>query len=169
MPEPEAAEPAPAWEDVPDVEPDDHRSLSLNAPPGFNAKAARPKVVLHFHLAEAALRSGHALVRPADGGPLTLDQLVGFLGRSGCQVSIQPVVDPTEVAPVDGYEIPARLRAAVRTRQIADVFSFGTCLSPHMDLDHTERYVPMEYGGPPGQTARSWTLRGKRHSSEAGR
>ena len=23
-----------------------------------------------------------------------------------------------------------------------------------MDLDHTERYVPMDYGGPPGQTAR---------------
>jgi hypothetical protein len=109
-------------------------------------------VVLHFHLAEAALRSGHALVRPTDGGPLTLDQLIGFLGGSGCHVTIQPVVDPTEVAPVDGYEIPARLRAAVRTRQVADVFPFGTCLSPHMDLDHTERCVPTDYGGPPGQT-----------------
>jgi hypothetical protein len=62
------------------------------------------------------------------------------------------VLDPTEAAPVDGYEIPAQLRAAVRARQIADVFPFGTCLSPHMDLDHTERYVPMDYGGPPGQT-----------------
>jgi hypothetical protein len=61
-------------------------------------------------------------------------------------------MDPTEIAPIDGYEIPQRLRAAVRVRQIADVFPFGTCLSPNMDLDHTDRYVSMDYGGPPGQT-----------------
>jgi hypothetical protein len=151
-PGPSSSEPEPADECKPDAEPDDHQSLSLRVPPGFDASAARPRVVLHFHLSEAALGSGHALVRPQDGGPLTLDELMRFLGRSGCQVRIQPVVDPTEVAPVDGYEIPQRLRAAVRTRQIADVFPFGTCLSPNMDLDHTERYVPMDYGGPPGQT-----------------
>ena len=120
---------------------------------GSTPSAARPRVVLHFHLSEAALGAGHVLVRPEDGGPLTLDELVEFLGRTGCQVRIQPVVDPTEVAPVDGYVgLPQRLRAAVRARQVADVFPFGTCLSPNMDLDHTERYVPMDYGGPPGQT-----------------
>ena len=121
-------------------------------PPGFDASAARPRVVLHFHLSEAALGTGHAIVRPEDGGPITLRELVEFLARRRCQVRIQPVLDPTEVAPVDGYEVPQRLRAAVRARQIADVFPFGTCLSPNMDLDHTERYVPMDYGGPPGQT-----------------
>ena len=156
-PEPEPAckaepEPEPASEFEPDVEPDDHQSLSTAVPPGFDASAARPRVVLHFHLAEAALRTSHAVVRPEDGDPLTLDELVEFLGRTGCQLRIQPVLDPTEVAPVDGYEIPARLRAAVRARQIADVFPYGTCLSENMDLDHTERYVPMDYGGPPGQT-----------------
>ena len=82
-------------------------------------------MVLHFHLSEAALGSGHALVRPEDGGPITLDQLMQFLGRTGCQVRIQPVLDPTDVAPVDGYEVPQRLRAAVRARQIADVFPRG--------------------------------------------
>ena len=131
---------------------DDHQSLSTTVPPGFNAHAARPRVVLHFHLAEAALRTGHAIVRPEDGNPLTLDQLVEFLAHSGCQIRVQPVLDPTEVAPVDSYEIPAQLRAAVRALQVADVFPFGTCLSPNMDLDHTERYVSMDYGGPPGQT-----------------
>jgi hypothetical protein len=138
----------------PDPEADDHRSLSTMVPPAFDASAARPRVVLHFHLSEAALRSGHALVRPEDGGPLTLDQLLEFLSRNRCQVRIQPVLDPTELAPVDGYEVPQRLRAAVRAQQIADIFPFGSCLSPSMDLDHTERYVPMDYGGPPGQTAR---------------
>jgi hypothetical protein len=147
-----APEPQPGWESEPDPDVDDHRSLSTTVPPGFDTSAARPRVVLHFHLSEAALRAGHAVVRPEDGGPLILDELVEFLGRRGCQVRIQPVLDPTEVASIDGYEVPQRLRAAIRTRQIADVFPFGTCLSPKMDLDHTERYVPMDYGGPPGQT-----------------
>ena len=124
----------------------------MTLPPGFDASAARPRVVLHFHLSEAALHARHALVRPEDGDLITLDELVEFLSRTGCQVRIQPLLDPTEVAPVDGYEVPQRLRAAVRARQIADVFPFGTCLSQTMDLDHTERYVPMDYGGPPGQT-----------------
>ena len=133
-------------------ETDDHQSLSLAVPPAFAAQAPRPQVVLHFHLSEAALRIGHAVVRPEDGGPLILEELLEFLGRTRCQVRIQPVLDPTGVAPIDGYEVPQRLRAAVRLRQIADVFPFGTCVSPKMDLDHTERYVPMDYGGPPGQT-----------------
>jgi hypothetical protein len=145
-PEPEAEEPEP------EAEADDHSSLSMAAATGFDAKAARPRVVLHFHLAEAALRTGHAIVRPKDGSPLTLNQLVEVLARSGCQIRVQPILDPTEAAPVDGYEIPAQLRAAVRARQVADVFPFGTCLHPNIDLDHTERYVPMDNGGPPGQT-----------------
>jgi hypothetical protein len=158
----EPAEPDATFDDEPDapserepesdVEPDDHHSLSMAPPPVFDARAVRPRVVLHFHLSDAAFGAGHALVRCEDGGPLRLAELVEFLGRTGCQIRIQPVFDPTEVAPVDGYEIPQRLRAAVRARQIADVFPFGTCLSSSMDLDHTERYVPTDYGGPPGQT-----------------
>jgi hypothetical protein len=162
--ESEAAEPDVTSDDEPDAtseeedepesdpETDDHQSLSMAVPPAFAAKAARPQVVLHFHLSEAAVRTGQAIVRPEDGGPLTLAELVEFLGGTRCQVRIQPVLDPTEIAPIDGYEVPQRLRAAVRLRQIADVFPFGTCLSQRMDLDHTEPYVPMDYGGPPGQT-----------------
>src|SRR5215203_4140800 len=119
----------------------------MTVPPGFEAKAARSRVVLHFHLAEAALRTGHAIVRPENRDPITLHQLMEFLSRSRCQVRIQPVLDPTAVAAVDSYEIPAQLRAAVKALQVADVFPFGTCLSPHMDLDHTERYVPTDCGG----------------------
>jgi hypothetical protein len=162
--EAEAAEPDVTSDDEPDAtseeedqpesdpETDDHQSLSMAVPPAFAAKVARPRVVLHFHLSEAAVRTGHAIVRPEDGGPLALAELVEFLGHTRCQVRIEPVLDPTEIAPIDGYEVPQRLRAAVRLRQIADVFPFGTCLSQRMDLDHTEPYVPMDYGGPPGQT-----------------
>jgi hypothetical protein len=49
--QPESAEPDTTGEDEPgcgsDVEPDDHRSLSMGPPPAFDAKAARPRVVLH--------------------------------------------------------------------------------------------------------------------------
>ena len=117
---------------------------------GFDPAKARPKVVLHFHLSEDALRS-RAMVRPEHGAPLSLDQLVEFLAGTGCQIKIVPVIDPAEAAPVDGYEIPQYLRTAVRYRQVANVFPFGVCLGG-MDLDHTERYVPTDYGGPPEQT-----------------
>jgi hypothetical protein len=40
---------------------------------------------------------------------VTLEELVEFLGRTGCQVRIQPVLDPTEIAPIDSYEVPQRL------------------------------------------------------------
>jgi hypothetical protein len=45
-----------------DVEPDDHHSLSVAPPPASDAKAARPRVVLHFHLFDAAFGAGHPLV-----------------------------------------------------------------------------------------------------------
>ena len=129
-----------------------HQSLATAVPSGFNAKAARPKVVLHFHLTDAALVRGHGVVRPEHGGLQTLDQLVEFLTGTGCPIKVQPVLDPAAAGPIDGYEVSPRLRAAVRYRQIADVFPFGTCISPNMDLDHTQPYRSMDYGGPPGQT-----------------
>ena len=129
-----------------------HQSLSTTVPAGFDAKAARPKVVLHFHLTDAALVRGHGSVRPEHGDALTLDQLTEFLAATGCPVKVQPVIDPVATAPIDGYEISPRLRAAVRYRQVADVFPFGTCLSPDMDLDHSQPYLPRNKGGPPSQT-----------------
>jgi hypothetical protein len=76
MPEPDADEAAP------ETEADDHQSLSMVLPPAFDAATARPRVVLHFHLAEAALRTGHAIIRPENGDPITLHQLTEFLRRS---------------------------------------------------------------------------------------
>ena len=142
-------------QDEPRDEPDeaeDHQSLSLQPPAGFDAKVARPRVVLHFHLTEDALKHGHGIVRPEHGEPLTVNQLVEFLASTRCQIRVQPVLDPAGTAPIDGYEVSPRLRAAVRYWQIADVFPFGSCTSPSMDLDHTTPYLPMDHGGPPGQT-----------------
>ena len=58
-----------------------------------------------------------------------------------------------ERIPVDAYEIPQRTRDAVRLRNLADVFPYGSCTTATMDLDHTTPYLPMNRGGPPGQTS----------------
>ena len=159
-PEPgSTAKPGPGAELEPDPEADDHRSLEVTMPPGLDVRAARPKVVFQVHLSDGGLRTGSGLVRPEHGGPITLDEFVEFLGRTRCTVNVQPVLDPTAVAPVDGYEVPQRLRAAVRVQQIADVFPFGTCISANMDLDHTERYVSMDYGGPPAKPGAATSAR----------
>ena len=136
----------------PASEQDDHQSLSTAVRAAFDMKAPRPKVVLHFHLTEDALKFGHGIVRPEHGNPITSNQLAEFLAATGCPIRVQPVIDPASTAPIDGYEVSPRLRAAVRYWQVADVFPFGTCISPSMDVDHAQPYVPMYYGGPPGQT-----------------
>ena len=120
---------------------------------GFDAKAARPKVVLA--LPPHRCRAGPRPWR----GPVTTTAArrrstswSSSSPRTGCTVKMQPVLDPAATAPIDGYEVSPRLRAAVRYRQVADVFPFGTCISPSMDLDHTQPYRSMDDSGPPGQT-----------------
>jgi hypothetical protein len=84
---------------------------------------------------------------------MALEQLRAWLAETGCAVTVRPTWRPAEEAPVDSYEIPQRLRDAVRLRDLADVFPFGSCTSATMDLDHTRSYRPMNRGGPPGQTS----------------
>jgi hypothetical protein len=62
------------------------------------------------------------------------------------------VVDPADVAAIDAYEIPPWIRDAVRLRNIADVFPYGSCTTATMDLDHTIPWRSVDDGGPPGQT-----------------
>lgn len=132
-----------------------HISQPVGLPAGLqrvDPKALRPRVVLYFHLAEAAVRDGHGLVRPGDGGALTLVQLQEWLTATDTVVQVRPVIVPADTEPVDGYEIPHRVREATRLRHVAEVWPYGTCTSAGMDLDHTRPYLPMVRGGPPGQT-----------------
>ena len=130
-------------------------SLDVGLPPALSAaelRRARPRVVLHLHLTDSALRAGDGLARPEHGDPLTLDQAREWLADTGCHVTVRPIVDPVETAPVDAYEIPYRLRDALFLRDPVDVFPFAQATSRTLDLDHTVPYVPLDRGGPPGQT-----------------
>lgn len=115
-------------------------SAVVEAVAKLDSTALRPRVVLYFHLAEAALSEVGGLVRPEHGEPLSLDQLHEFLADTGCKITVRPVITPADTAPVDGYEIPARIREAVRLRTLVDVFPYGSCASAGMDLDHTIAY-----------------------------
>ncbi|MBB3325085.1 HNH endonuclease signature motif containing protein [Microlunatus antarcticus] len=149
---PEAEEPAEAGNHEPGQR---DRSFDLTARgiSGADLRRARSRVVLHLHLTDGALRAGDGLVRPEHGDPLTLDQAREWLADTGCHVTVRPVVDPVETAPVDAYEIPYRLRDALFLRNPVDVFPFGQATSRTLDLDHTVPYVPLARGGPPGQTS----------------
>lgn len=129
----------------------DHASLDLTPPPEGGARS-RPRVTLVFHLSDATVRDGHGTVRPEHGAPETLAQLHAFLADTGCAVTVRPVVDPAATAPVDGYEIPHRVRAAVRLRHPGEAFPYGPGTSAGLDLDHTIPYRPLSRGGPRGQT-----------------
>lgn len=73
----------------------EYRSLDLTPRAGrIDAAAVRPRVVLHYHLSDTAIRTGQGLVRPEHGDVQTLQQLHDWLADTGCVVQVRPVVDP---------------------------------------------------------------------------
>jgi hypothetical protein len=128
-------------------------------PSGIEARRLRPQVMLHVHLSQEALlgyRDGKSGLLGSAGrfegvGPITLGQVRRFLGDTACDVKVQPVIDLQDTSPVDGYEIPRRIREAMFLRMPASCFPYAAG-AQRMDLDHTKPYLPPARGGPPGQT-----------------
>jgi hypothetical protein len=109
--------------------------------------------VVYVHLSEEAVRAGTGVARVEDVGPVLLSRLRSLLGDH-CSISLKPVIDlPTGHVPVDGYEIPARLREQIQLRNPADVFPYAAAVSRLIDVDHTIPYLSPDQGGPPGQTS----------------
>ena len=163
----------PAEDDSDDHAADDHPAAAAAAPAGGTGDPAAfvkalasidpdklvPKAVLYLHLSresfDAARTSGPGTVTPGvarmEGvGPITPEQVREFLQHA--QVTVRPVLDLAEDTPVDGYEVPARLREQLHLRTPACVFPFSPNLSRAKDADHTQPYVSPDRGGPPGQT-----------------
>ncbi len=114
--------------------------------------------VLYYHLSRETLDAmlaeqpyaGAGVVRVEDIGPIILDQVQQWLGHSN--VVVKPVIDLAGVQPVDHYETPPRVSEAIGLIRTVDYFPYGTSTSRSQDCEHTERFVPMNRGGPPGQT-----------------
>jgi hypothetical protein len=128
-------------------------------PPGMDPRKLRPQVVSHIHLSEEALLSYHDRKARFGGGVgrfegvglMTLGQVRRFLADTDCDVKVQPVIDLGDTPPVDGYEIPRRIREAMFLRMPASCFPYAAAAG-RLELDHTVAYKPPVRGGPPGQT-----------------
>ncbi|HLN77500.1 MAG TPA: hypothetical protein VK204_10690, partial [Nocardioidaceae bacterium] len=150
-PAPAPARPCPTCAGTGDVTGDVTGGPSPFARPRVDPRRLLPQATLYFHLAEESLRTGTGVARFEGVGPLTLPQLREFLGHTN--VRVVPVADLAGQRPVDGYEVPARMREATHLRSPACISPWGTNLSRRKDMEHITPYLPPARGGPPGQTS----------------
>jgi hypothetical protein len=122
---------------------------------GAGAGAAGPgEVVLVFHVTDRELLDDRAgVARSPKLGPVLTGGLRSWLLTAG-RVTITPVVDldPGAHPAVDQHDPPVRMAAAVRWRDQTCVYPGCNRSAEASDLDHIEDYVPLDEGGPPGQT-----------------
>ena len=118
---------------------------------GWDPRRLLPSAVLYLHLSEESLVHGGGVARMEGVGPVTVEQLVELLGHTN--VEVKPVVDVAGQVPVDGYEVPDRMREALHLRGPACGAPWATHTSRRKDADHVRPYVAPDKGGPPGQTA----------------
>jgi hypothetical protein len=140
---------------LPDTQADDRRvrALLLMTNPGAQDSTPLPDLLpnvqlfLHTYTGIAEISAeGQPLggiARLEGHGPVTESWITRVLGP-GTHVTVRPVIDLAQQAPVDAYEIPARHRQAVHLMTPADTFPFATCTSRRMQVDHT---VPYAEGG----------------------
>jgi hypothetical protein len=160
-PEPEPERPAdPDDEPAPEPEPVhvsavDAAVLVGRALQALGAKAVerlRPQSVLYLHLSQEAVQgiAGTQVARVEGIGPIGVEQLRRWLHTD--RVTVRPVLDPLGVPAVDAYEVRGDLREAVQLLHPYEMFPWGTLVSRSADTDHTVPYVPIDEGGPPGQS-----------------
>ena len=113
-------------------------------------KKLLPAATLYVHMSLAALTTGEGVARMEGVGPITIDQARDFLAHS--HVTLKPVIDLAGGMPVDCYEVPASMAEIVKLRNPHEIFPWATLSSRTADSDHAIPYVPMDEGGPPGQT-----------------
>jgi hypothetical protein len=115
----------------------------------------RPAATLYIHTSREAwdaARCGGAggVARLESVGPVTLSQAVEMLRHTS--VTVREVVDLAEDHPVDGYEVPDRMRELLLHRTPATAFPWGPRTRRGHDADHTVPYLSPGKGGPPDQT-----------------
>lgn len=112
------------------------------------AKKYRPRANVFLHLSEEAVTGASVgVARCETMGPITKNQLAELFGTH--HITITPVVRTGGDEPaVDSYEIPERIRRAVRLRDVCEVFPYSARSARRLDLDHTIPFVP----GVPVQT-----------------
>jgi hypothetical protein len=85
-------------------------------------------------------------------GVASLDLIATWLGRVG-GITLKPVLQMNRTDAVDAHDPPAWMRDLVTLRDGHCVFPGCTIDARRCDQDHTVPYVPIDQGGPPGQTS----------------
>jgi hypothetical protein len=113
----------------------------------------KPAGVLWLHLDESALLdldTFPAAVTIEGLGTVSSDLLKAWLADA--TLIVRPILDLRRPAAVDAHDPPAWMAAQVRLRDRHCVFPGCRRRSRACDLDHIDEYVPLDEGGPPGQT-----------------
>ena len=84
-------------------------------------------------------------------GAASLDLIATWLGRTS-GITLKPVLDMNRSDAVDAHDPPAWMRDLVTLRDGHCVFPGCTIDARRCDQDHIEPYIPIDQGGPPGQT-----------------
>jgi hypothetical protein len=121
------------------------RGQGVDLPEG--AEPRRRQVVLHVHLAQAALHGhgdGIATLKRPSGHPLgqvTVEQVYDWCHNPGADITVKPVLDLAELIRSTGYQPSARLREQILA--ITPTCAFPYCDRPaeHLDLDHITAYA----------------------------
>ncbi len=119
-------------------------------------RARRSTSPLHVHLHLTAVEGVVGEVARVDGyGPRTRAAVEQWLAglTPGTTVRVTPVVDLTATISVDAYEIPVALHDQVAERDLCCQFPWCGRRGRRWDGDHIVEYVPLDDGGPPGQTS----------------
>lgn len=115
---------------------------------------SRSRLYLHLRLSDlldplAPVGAGQA----ESLGPATLAKIREWLGST--RVTVVPVLDLSRDDAIDGHDPPGWMRESVILRDRHCVFPWCQVDARSCDLDHIIPYVPIDEGGPPGQTSPS--------------
>lgn len=122
--------------------------------PVATTKPRKSKTRLYLHLSLTDLlhlNEGDLAGSVERLGPATLTKIRDWVGHS--QVTIRPVLDLATQSAVDEHDPPEWMRELVILRDGLCVFPWCAADARACDHDHIDPYVPMDEGGPPGQTA----------------
>ncbi|HEY2878503.1 HNH endonuclease signature motif containing protein [Nocardioides sp.] len=116
---------------------------------------AKTRVYLHLTLTDLLdLPDGLVAAGEVEGlGPATTAKINEWLGAT--RVTIVPVLDLERDDAVNEHDPPEWMRETVILRDRHCVFPWCGVGARSCDLDHIEPYVPVDDGGPPGQTSPS--------------
>jgi hypothetical protein len=117
------------------------------ARPARPGRPARPRkqIVLHVHLAEAAITGSEPVGRLDTGRtPVLRETIRAWAGRDDINLTVVPVIDLNDDVQVGQYEIPDRIKRRVELARPTCAHPWCNRAAENCDKDHV---VPYDSGG----------------------